>query len=156
SRTQNTEVQHGNIEGAMGGNLGGALIGILAAVIGCLIRGAKQVSASRKSESCRAECSPAGGSPIDSLREPMPRSNRSRDGRSAAGPTTSNEREFMSTKIVKVIGGRMDGKEVHSDHLAPDDDYFGNAQLLLIDDKVPVGTRFSFKPFCDGQAKFFP
>jgi len=60
----------------------------------------------------------------------------------------------MTTKIVKVIGGRMDGKEVHSDCLAPDDEHFLNSQLLLIVDDVPVGKRFGFKP-CDGQPRIF-
>ena len=61
----------------------------------------------------------------------------------------------MIRKIVKVVGGRMDGKEVRSDRLAPDEEHFGNVQLLLTDDDVPVGKKFVFRyrdgkrtPFC--------
>jgi hypothetical protein len=56
----------------------------------------------------------------------------------------------MIRKIVKVVGGRMDGKEVCSDRLAADEEHFGNVQLLLTDDDVPVGKRFAFR-YRDGK-----
>jgi hypothetical protein len=56
----------------------------------------------------------------------------------------------MIRKIVKVVGGRMDGKEVRSDRLAPDEEQFGNVQLLMTDDDVPVGKRFAFR-YRDGK-----
>jgi hypothetical protein len=65
-------------------------------------------------------------------------------------PGTRNKEVEMIRKIVKVVGGRMDGKEVRSDRLAPDEEHFGNVQLLLTDDDVPVGKRFVFQ-YRDGK-----
>lgn len=56
----------------------------------------------------------------------------------------------MIRKIVKVVGGRMDGKEVRSDRLARDEEDFGNVQLLMTDDVVPVGKKFAFR-YRDGK-----
>ncbi len=56
----------------------------------------------------------------------------------------------MIRKIVKVVGGRMDGKEVRSDRLAPDEEQFGNVQLLMADDELPIGKKFAFR-YRDGK-----
>ncbi len=60
----------------------------------------------------------------------------------------------MVRKIVKVVGGRMDGKEIRSDRLAPDEEQFGNVHLLMTDDEVPVGKRFAFR-YRDGKPTRF-
>jgi hypothetical protein len=56
----------------------------------------------------------------------------------------------MIKKIVKVVGGRMDGMEVCSDRLAPDEEHFGNVQLLMTEEVVAVGKKFAFR-YRDGK-----
>ena len=49
----------------------------------------------------------------------------------------------MQIKIVKVIGGPLDGKEMRSDDTTADDEHFGNMDLSLMPDDAPVGKMYS-------------
>ena len=49
----------------------------------------------------------------------------------------------MPIKIVRVIGGPLDGKELRSDDLTADDEHFGNMDLLAIPRDAPPGKTYS-------------
>jgi len=57
----------------------------------------------------------------------------------------------VSTKIVKIVGGRLDGKELRSDRLTEDDAHVGDMQLLLVDDDAPPGKRYAVREYIDGR-----
>jgi len=58
----------------------------------------------------------------------------------------------MSTKIVRMFGGQMDGRKIRSDRLPGDDWHPGNAELLLIDDDAPVGEPHAVYEYVAGHA----
>ena len=57
----------------------------------------------------------------------------------------------MPTKIVKIVGGRLDGKELRSDRLTDDDASVGNMHLFLVDDDAPPGKRYAVREYIDGR-----
>jgi len=49
----------------------------------------------------------------------------------------------VQIKIIKIVGGPLDGKELRSDDLTADDEYFGNMDPLAIPGDAPPGNMYS-------------
>ena len=57
----------------------------------------------------------------------------------------------VPTKIVRMFGGRLDGKKIRSDRRPDEGEHPGNAQLLLIDDDAPVGEPHAVYEYVSGR-----